>query len=70
MQAAMSLFENSMNGVMLTSPDGHILAAAPGIVRAHRGAFIVNSKPKQGTTIRALLPLRETEPVEGPSTLS
>ena len=46
------------------------LAAAPGIVRAHRGAFIVNSKPKQGTTIRALLPLRETEPVEGPSTLS
>ena len=46
------------------------LAAALGIVRAHRGAFIVNSKPKQGTTIRALLPLRETEPVEGPSTLS
>ncbi|HEY4977325.1 MAG TPA: ATP-binding protein, partial [Gaiellaceae bacterium] len=46
------------------------LAAALGIVRAHEGAFIVNSEPKQGTTMRALLPSRETEPVEGPSTLS
>lgn len=43
------------------------LAAALGIVRAHKGAFVVDSKVKRGTTIRALLPTREPALGGGPS---
>lgn len=46
------------------------LAAALGIVRAHKGAFVVDSKVNQGTTIRALLPLQEAAPEIGPSLAS
>ena len=37
------------------------LAATLGTVRAHRGAFVVESKVGEGTTIRALFPLRDVE---------
>jgi signal transduction histidine kinase len=37
------------------------LAATLGIVRAHRGAFVVESKVGEGITIRALFPLRDVE---------
>jgi signal transduction histidine kinase len=37
------------------------LAAVGGIVRAHRGAIVVNSRPGEGTTIRVLFPSAEDE---------
>ncbi len=41
------------------------LAAALGIVRAHGGAFIVDSNVGEGTTVRALFPIRD--PAQGDS---
>lgn len=35
------------------------LAAAPGIIKAHRGALRVESSPGRGTTIRVLLPVSQ-----------
>jgi two-component system cell cycle sensor histidine kinase/response regulator CckA len=42
------------------------LAAALGIIRAHKGAFVVDSKVHRGTTVRALLPASEPAPGKGP----
>lgn len=42
------------------------LAAALGIVRAHGGAFVVESEAGKGTAIRALFPVRD--PAQGDST--
>jgi two-component system cell cycle sensor histidine kinase/response regulator CckA len=43
------------------------LAAALGIVRAHGGAFVVESEVGKGTTIRSLFPLRDPAPDDGTS---
>jgi len=46
------------------------LSAVLGIVRAHKGAIKVYSKPEQGTTVKVLLPA-STDPVaEAPATFS
>jgi signal transduction histidine kinase len=35
------------------------LAASQGIIRGHRGAFLVSSEFGRGTRVRALLPVRD-----------
>ena len=42
------------------------LAAALGIIRAHKGAFVIDSKIHRGTTVRALRPAPESTPGQGP----
>ncbi len=43
------------------------LAAALGIVRAHGGAFVVESEDGKGTTVRALFPVRDPVQSDGTS---
>jgi two-component system, cell cycle sensor histidine kinase and response regulator CckA len=42
------------------------LAAALGIIRAHKGAFVIDSKIHRGTTVRALRPAPESTPGQSP----